>query len=190
MDTTFYIVDTKSPAILGLPSSKAMKLVILNCSVQQKEQLPLRDKRDLQQRFPDCFTGIGRFPGEFHITLMEDAHPVVHASRKLPIHLQKELKEELDRMQELGVITRVTEPTDWVSSLAVSRKSNGKLRVCLDPKDLNRACRRTHHKTPTLEEITHKLSGARVFSKMDARHGYWSIVLDRESSLLTTFNSP
>ena len=162
-DITFYIVYTNSPAILGLPSSTAMKLVILNCSLRQREHLPLRDKKDLQQRFPDRFKGIGRFPGEFHITLKEDAQPVVHAPRKLPIHLQNELKEELDRMQELGVIKRVTEPTDWVSSLAVSRKSNGRLRVCLDPKDLNRACKRTHHKTPTLEEITHNLSGAKGF---------------------------
>ena len=77
-----------------------------------------------------------------------------------------------------------------MSSLAFSRKANGQLRICLDPKDLNRASKRTYHKTPTLEEITHKFSGARVFSKLDARHGYWSIELDSASSYLTTFNSP
>ena len=60
----------------------------------------------------------------------------------------------------------------------------------MDPKDLNKAMKRTNHKTPTLEEITHKFSGAQVFSKLDARHGYWSIMLDEESSYLTTFNSP
>ncbi len=77
-----------------------------------------------------------------------------------------------------------------MSSLTYSRKSNGKLRICLDPKDLNAAMKRTYHKTPTLEEITHKFHGAKVFSKLDARHGYWSVRLDEESSLLTTFNSP
>ena len=50
--------------------------------------------------------------------------------------------------------------------------------------------KRTYHKTPTLEEITHQFHGATVFSKLDARHGYWSVELDEESSLLTTFNSP
>ena len=100
------------------------------------------------------------------------------------------MKAELDRMEELSVIKKVTEPTDWVSSLTFSRKANGKLRICLDPKDLNQASKRTYHKMPTLEEITHQFSGARVFSKLDARHGYWSIELDSESSYLTTFNSP
>ena len=140
--------------------------------------------------YPDRFTGIGRFPGEYHITLKEDAHSVVQPPRKYPIHIKDELKTELDRMESLDVISKVTEPTDWVSSLAFSRKDNGNLRVCLDPQALNKASKRSYHKTPTLEEITYQFSGATVFSKLDARHGYWSIVLDHESSLLTTFNSP
>lgn len=90
----------------------------------------------------------------------------------------------------MNVITRVTEPTEWVSSLAYQQKANGRWRICLDPKDLNRAIKRSHHHTPTLEEITHKMAGSAIFSKLDARHGYWAISLDKESSFLTTFNSP
>ncbi|XP_063959342.1 uncharacterized protein K02A2.6-like [Lytechinus pictus] len=188
--TTFYVVDTNGPAILGLSSSRQLKLVTLNCVVSEINPEPIRDKEDLRSRFPDIFKGIGKFPGTFHLTLREDAEPAVHPPRRLPIHLKDELEQELHRMEDIGVITKVTEPTDWVSSLAVSRKANGKLRICLDPKNLNRATKRTHHKTPTLEEITHKMSGAKVFSKLEARHGYWSVVLDEESSFLTTFNSP
>ena len=73
--------------------------------------------------------------------------------------------------------------------MAYSQKSNGRWRICLDPKDLIRAVKRSHHHTPTLEEITHKFKGSTIFSKLDARHGYWSVVLDEESSYLTTFNS-
>ena len=43
---------------------------------------------------------------------------------------------------------------------------------------------------PTVEEITHKFANLHYFTKLNAHHGYWSIVLDEESSLLTTFNSP
>ena len=93
-------------------------------------------------------------------------------------------------MTQEGIIWKVEQPNDWVNSLAYSRKSNGKLRICLDPKDLNWYIKCDHHHTPTLEEITHKLSGSTVFSKMDAKHGYWSVKLDEESQLLTTFNSP
>ncbi|GFN96971.1 hypothetical protein PoB_002347700 [Plakobranchus ocellatus] len=93
-------------------------------------------------------------------------------------------------MESLNVIQKETEPIDWVNSIAFSRKSNGKLRVCLDPKDLNKVIKRTHHKIPTLEEISHKFSGAKYFSKLDAQHGYWAIHLDEYSRKLTTFSSP
>ena len=93
-------------------------------------------------------------------------------------------------MVELDVIERISKPTDWVSSLAYSRKSSWKIRICLDPKNLNEAIRRPHYPTPTLEEMTYKLEGAKVFSKLDARSGYWSVTLDDESSTLTTFNTP
>ena len=42
----------------------------------------------------------------------------------------------------------------------------------------------------TVEEITRKFAGARYFSKLDVKNGYWSVKLDEESSLLTTFNTP
>ena len=61
------------------------------------------------------------------------------------------------------------------------QKKNGKLRLCLGPKDLNRAIMRCYYKTPTMEELAHKLSGAQHFSKLDAKNGYWFIPLDAES---------
>jgi hypothetical protein len=42
---------------------------------------------------------------------------------------------------------------------------------------------------PTIEEITTRVAGATVFSKLDANHGYWQVPLDEESQLLTTFNT-
>ena len=62
--------------------------------------------------------------------------------------------------------------------------------LCLDPHDLNKAIHHNHHKTPTVEEVAHEFANSHSFTKLDACHGYWSIVLDEESSLFTTFNSP
>ena len=55
---------------------------------------------------------------------------------------------------------------------------------------MNKAIKREHHPIPTLEEITPKLAGAKLFSKLDARNGYWNVKLDEESSYLTIFNTP
>ena len=80
--------------------------------------------------------------------------------------------------------------TDWVSSLAYSWKANGKLWVCLDPEDLNTAIGHDHYKTPTVEEVTHELAGNPGFTKLDGTSSYLCIVLNYESSLLRTFNTP
>ena len=77
--------------------------------------------------------------------------------------------------------------TDWVSPLAYSWKVDGDLRTCLNPTHLNKAIRRDHYQTPTLEEIIHKLVGSTRFTKVDGSSSYHCIVLDYESSLLTTF---
>ena len=146
----------------------------------------------LMRVYPECFKGLGKLPGRYHIQLRPDSRPVVAAPRKYPINLREEICAKLEEMRKLGVIEKVDDntPSEWVNSLAFSRKSNGELRICLDPRHLNNAVKRTHYKTPTLDEITHKMCEARIFSKLDAKHGYWGIRLDDESADLCTFQSP
>ena len=62
--------------------------------------------------------------------------------RRVPHSVVEPLKEELKAMEAKGVIKRVQEPTAWESSLVVTRKSNGNLRVCIDLKHLNVALER------------------------------------------------
>ena len=60
----------------------------------------------------------------------------------------------------------------------------------LDPQHLNTALKHPHHKILTVGEISHCFRGAKIFSKLDAKSGYWSVKLDQDSQLLTTMNSP
>ena len=52
----------------------------------------------------------------------------------------------MDRVVEKGVLVPVTEPTAWVSQMAVVHKPSGNLRTCIDPQPLNAALRREHYK--------------------------------------------
>ena len=88
-----------------------------------------------------------------------------------------------------GIITKQTEPTPWVSSLKYPKKANSKLRICLDPKDLNKAIIHENHKAPTLKEIVHVLTGATRFSKVDGNKAFFGMHLSEEASLLTMFNT-
>ena len=69
------------------------------------------------------------------------------------------------------------------------KKANGKLRICLDPKDLNKAIIWENHKAPTLEEIAHVLTGATEFSKVDGNKAFFGMYLADEASLCTMFNT-
>ena len=160
--------------------------------VPLEERPSITSKQELMDMYPECFNGtVGCFDDyTYHITLDPEVSPVVHAPRKVPIELKDKLQAELREMESQDIIAKVTQPTDWVNSLVIREKENGRLRLCLDPRDLNKAIKREHHPIPTLEEFTPKLSGAKLFSKLDARNGYWNVKLDDESSYLTTFNTP
>ena len=93
-------------------------------------------------------------------------------------------------MEAMNVITKVDEPTEWVSSLVIVEKKNGNLRICLDPRDLNKAIMREHYKLPSREEIASQFTGAKIFSKLDASSGFWQVQLDDASSRLCTFITP
>ena len=157
-----------------------------------KFRAPIHGVNDLIEMYPKCFKGIGNLPGEYHIELRAGAQSHVAAPRRYPVHLKAEICRKLSEMEDLGVIVKCDDASasDWVNQLAFSRKTNGDLRICLDPRHLNKAIKRTHYRAMTLDEITHRLCGATVFSKLDAKHGFWAIKLDQESSEMCTFQSP
>jgi hypothetical protein len=93
-------------------------------------------------------------------------------------------------MEKSNVITKVKEPTQWVNSLVIAEKPNSTLRICLDPRDPNKAIRRPHYPMKTLNDVLPQLTEAKFFTKLDARSGYWTLKLSKESSSLTTCNTP
>ena len=140
--------------------------------------------------YHECFTGIGTFKNyNYHIELDENAKPVVYPVRKIALALIPKLDKELDSRLADGIIVPADEPIDCINSLVVREKPNGSLRVCLDPRDLNKAIRREHYPVPTVQSITTKLHGSTLFSRLDAKSAYWNVKLDEESSYLTTFNT-
>ncbi|KAI0217699.1 hypothetical protein LSAT2_030550 [Lamellibrachia satsuma] len=107
----------------------------------------------LLTEYCDLFDGIGEFPGEHSHTLHTGAKPVAHPPHRVPVALRDKVKQELACMEKFGIITKVTEPTDWVHSMVVAHKRNGDLRMCLDPRGLNAAIKRPHY-TQELETTT------------------------------------
>ena len=127
-------------------------------------------KDNFLKHFPGVFADeVGQLDGEYHIKVDATVEPVQHPPRRLPVALRDLLKAELDRMVSQDVSTPVATSTPGVSSLVVVLKKDGRLRLCLDPKDLNRAIQRKHYPLPIIEEVATRLHGAKVLSKLDVR---------------------
>ena len=164
-------------------------------------RLPLT-KQNILSQYSGFFKGIGHFPGdphEFH--LKPEYKPAQHAPRKVPIHLESTFKEEIESLVKLGILEVVKEHTDWVDSYVIVEKHTGnhhspnhtvkkKLRICLDPRDLNEALEREPYHTHSVDEITAKLQGMTVFTIVDFKKGYWMIVLHPDSRKLTCMVLP
>ena len=73
-------------------------------------------------------------------------------------------------MESHGYITPGEEPTKWVNSMVVSLQNN-KVKICIDPKDLNEAIKREYHPIKTVEEVASSILGAKLFSVLDCKIG-------------------
>ena len=159
-------------------------------------------KQDILSHYSSCFEGIGCFPEELYKFHLKPEHkPARHAPRKVPIHLETAFKEEIKSLVKLGILEEVKEHTDMINSYVIMEKDTGshhspnhtikkKLRICLDPRDLNEALEREPYRTHSVDGITAKLQGVTVFTTGDFKKGYWMVVLHPESRKLTCMALP
>ena len=156
-------------------------------------------KQDILDIYSDVFTVIGKFPGmPYKFQLKQNAKPTRHAPKKVPIHLQDAFHKEIRNLEQLGILEETKDVTEWVNSFVivekkVSTNSNSskiptnssnqghsmdkKLRICLDPRDLNE---REPYYTQSIQEIMAKFHGMTRFTIADFNKGYWMVELDPE----------
>ena len=155
-------------------------------------RLPLT-KQDLLSQYSGFFEDIGCFPGDPYKFHLKSEHKLAqHAPRKFPIHHEAAFKEEIESPVKLGILEEVKQHTDWVNSYVIVEKDTGshhspnhttkkKLRICLDPRDLNEALESEPYHTHSVDEITANLQGMTVFTIVDFKKGYWMVVLHPDS---------
>ena len=183
----FQVVNTSNKPLLSAESCQALGRLQFNLNPPQtvhaveSQPTPL-SKEDILSSYKYVFDGLGRLG---NTTLMTDntVKPVQHTPRRVPVALR------LSDLEKRGIICKVTEPTERISSMVIIAKP-GKLRISLDPRDLSKALKRPKYQMPTSEEALPQLAKAKVFSTLDAKDGFYQISLDEQSSLKTTFWTP
>ena len=75
---------------------------------------------------------------------------MLRVPRRIAILLMPKVKAEIERMDPLGVISRIEEPTEWCAGMVVVPKSGGKVRICVDLTKLNHSVQRERHIFPAV----------------------------------------
>ena len=152
----FVVVPDDLTLLLGARTAQQMELITVHedhfVSVlppQKKSREDIRSTAtadELVRRYPEVFAkGLGTLPGTVHLRVDENAEPSVTPSRRIPTALREKFKAELDRLENLGVLAKVGEPTAWVNSVVIATKKSGALRISIDPRPLNQALKRETH---------------------------------------------
>ena len=68
--------------------------------------------------------------------------------------------------------------------------SKDDVRICIDPRDLNKALKRPYYQMVTVEGVANRLSGTKSSTPLNACSGYWQLQVNDERSKLLTFNTP
>ena len=147
-----YVVRNLSKPLLGRPAIQALNVAAL---IEPVEGV------DIVKQFPELFEGLGKLPDSYQIKLREGAMPfALTVPRRVPVPLMPKVKLELERMERLGVITKINEPTDWCAGMVVVPKQNGKVRICVDLTKLYESVCRERHILPSVEQTLAQIGGA------------------------------
>ncbi|KAI4905796.1 hypothetical protein NFI96_024894, partial [Prochilodus magdalenae] len=181
-----YVVPELKCNLLGRPAIQALGLVA------RVDTVALDSRERVKEQLPKLFKGLGKMEGDYKIELRADAKPFsISTPRRISRPLMPQVKKELSRMEEIGVISRVEQPTDWCAGMVpVPKPGKNEVRICVDLTKLNESVKRERHMLPSVEHTLGQLEGAKVFSKIDANSGFWQIPLAKDSALLTTFLTP
>jgi hypothetical protein len=178
---------------LGGPAIRALNLLQKTKFVETVKTCSdgAEPNKKWKSQSPKLFKGLGRIKNEYTIKFKSDAKPhAVYTPRKIAHPRLPKVKNELDRMEKMGAISKIETPTEWCSHMVVVPKSNGDVRICLDPSKLNESILREAHPLHSVDYTLAKLAGSTVFSKLDCNSGFWQIPLSEESAPITTFITP
>ena len=198
VDPEFQVVDVRRKALLSAEFSLLLGLVTIHIEDEGDEvnnmeafgngkppMSPL-DKEAILKDYGDAFDDLGCFPGKYHIEIDPTVKPSQNLPRRVPVATISAIQKKINQMIKEGILANVSESTDWISNMMAAKKSNGDLRICIDPSHLNKAIRHPRYAMPTIENVLPKLTKAKILTVLDTKNGYWQVQLDEESSYLTT----
>lgn len=179
----FKIIDDECFPILGKTTCRELHLIQrLNNDMQiNNVELQIESK---------VFDGLGCIKNfEYDIDIVDGAKFKMIPARKIPYAIKEQVKAEIDNMMKMGVIEQVNNPTPVVSPMVIVKQKK-KLRICLDPSEVNKNLLRRQHPLTSIEEIAARITGSKYFTVLDCKKGFWQIKVSEKTKKYLTFSTP
>jgi hypothetical protein len=139
--------------------------------------------------YEDLGNGIPIEVASHSIPLIPEAKPVRQRQRPMNPRLELLVRKELEKLIRAGFIQPV-ELTTWVSPMVIVRKKNGKLRVCIDYRALNKVTLKDHFPLPFMNNILEEVACHAMYSFADGYSGYNQIHVVQQDWYKTAFTTP
>jgi hypothetical protein len=150
----------------------------------------------LLKEYADCFAwdytempALDRSIVEHRLPLTNGFRPFQQRARQMKAEVLVEVKKEVEKMLEAGFI-RPCRYAEWISSVVPVQKKDGRWRVCVDFRDLNRATPKDEYPMPVAETLINAAAGHKILSFMDGNAGYNQIFMAPKDINKTAFRVP
>ena len=118
-----------------------------------------------------------------------DSAPVKQKPRRLPQAQHDEIREQVQKLAETGIIRPST--SNYASNVLLVRKKDGTWRLCIDYRELNsKTLNKDPYMIPRIDDTLDALSGAKLFCTLDLAQGYHQVEMTEESKAKTAFLTP
>ena len=135
--------------------------------------------------FSTSLTDIGRTNLVEHRIQLNNEEPFKEPYRRIPPSIFQEVREHLQELLKTNIIRESESP--YSSNVVVVRKKDRSIRLCVDFRKLNDRTIKDAYAIPRVEDSLHILAGAKFFSKLDLRCGYWQVELKEDDKHKTAF---
>ena len=137
--TKVYVAQGSYGTLMSHQTAEKLNLITINQQAVLANMKTSSNAESIAEEFADRFEGLGRLSKvQVQIHLNPDVTPVIQPHRRIPFHLRQKVKDELQHLEDMDVIERVTQPTSWVSPLVAAPKPNNAdaVRLCVEPYDV------------------------------------------------------
>ena len=182
----FAVIRDNAEQLLGYKTAE--NLGILKIAVNVNSCVESSSYDSMLQKYPNLFAGIGLLRGkEVKLHIDPSVHPVCQRYRRISFGLSEKVEHQLKELNDLDIIEKVNEASEWVSPVVIEPKGDNDIRLCLDMRQANAAIIGERQPLPTVDEILLDLFRSNIFSKVDLKWSFHQLMLDPSSRPITTF---